>query len=87
MVGGTAATHQTYSPEFAGEVAESASNFDIIFVEQLGADGGIIKAGGELYGVEHGQAILRGDDKLKTQLFQPVAEQLVISAMAFKTGV
>ncbi len=87
MVVGAAATHESDSPDFAGEVAESAADFNIIFVEQLGSDGSVVETGGELYSIEHGQTIVGGDDELESELFEAVAEQLMISAVALKANV
>ena len=54
MVVRATTAHQTYSPYLTGKVSESAADFDIVFVEQLSADRGIVDGWGELYGIEHG---------------------------------
>ena len=87
VIDSAAATHEPDSPDFSGEVSESATNFDVILVEQFGADQSVVEAGWEFNCVEHGQAIFGGDDKLKAQLFEPVAKQEMIPAVAFEAGI
>ena len=51
MAVGAAATHESDSPDFAGKVAESAANLNVILVEQLVSDGSVVDGWGELYGI------------------------------------